>query len=71
MQPKPPKEDKGPPPPFEPWFAIRKGEYKPIKVCLCTHFLHLCILAPGCLPALLVLPAHRLAHHTGIVMTLR
>ena len=32
LQPKPPKEDKGPPPPFEPWFAIRKGEYKPIKV---------------------------------------
>ena len=33
MQPKPPKEDKGPPPPFEPWLAIKKEEYKPIKVC--------------------------------------
>ena len=33
LQPKPPKEDKGPPPPFEPWLAIRKGECKPIKVC--------------------------------------
>lgn len=31
-QPRPPKEDKGPPPPFEPWLAIRKGECRPIKV---------------------------------------
>ena len=33
VQVKPPREDKPPPPPFEPWLDTIKGDFKPIKVC--------------------------------------